>query len=315
MILLIANSQDPTGKVIEILEGYGKRVVRFNTDQCLIGEVMGFDACRDAAHAYLMINGNRVNIDEAEAVWYLKPLLPKALRTYEPAEYRQFIQNQFQGLWHSIGSLLADRVWISPYANVRRAENKPLQLTFASKLGFQIPETLISSEPERIQAFWENHGQDVVVKTLAGAPIDDKVIFTSALTPEKMRSIGRAKGSPAIYQRRIVKAYELRITVVGDKVFTARIDSQSHERNQLDWRRRNPELKVHAATIPIQIEERCLKMLELLGLRFGCFDFVVTPEGDYVFLEVNPNGQWAWFEAATGLPLSQEIALLLAGKK
>lgn len=51
---------------------------------------------------------------------------------------------------------------------------------------------------------------------------------------------------------------------------------------------------------------------DLMGLNFGCFDFIVTPSLEYVFLECNPNGQWLWVELATEQRISEAIAEFLA---
>lgn len=53
---------------------------------------------------------------------------------------------------------------------------------------------------------------------------------------------------------------------------------------------------------------------ERMHLNFGCFDLIVTPDGEYVFLECNPNGQWLWVELATGLPIAEAIADFLTIK-
>jgi pyruvate carboxylase len=55
-------------------------------------------------------------------------------------------------------------------------------------------------------------------------------------------------------------------------------------------------------------------LMRSLGLRFGALDFLVTPEGEWVFLEVNPNGQRAFVEQATGLPIAAAIAGALSGR-
>ena len=64
--------------------------------------------------------------------------------------------------------------------------------------------------------------------------------------------------------------------------------------------------------LPVAEVRRCRALVRRLGLRFGAIDMVQTPSGEHVFLEINPNGQWLWIERATGLPIANAIARLLA---
>jgi hypothetical protein len=47
-----------------------------------------------------------------------------------------------------------------------------------------------------------------------------------------------------------------------------------------------------------------------LGLNYGAFDFVVTPNDEWV-MECNPAGQWLWLEHETGVPIAAALADLL----
>ncbi len=105
------------------------------------------------------------------------------------------------------------------------------------------------------------------------------------------------------------KDFELRITVVGDKVFPAKVNSQSTMSTKIDWRR--DRLKFEKAYLPPEIESHCVKLIKLFDLKFGAIDMVKTQSGEYIFLEMNPNGQWVWIEADTGLKISDEIIKFL----
>ncbi|WP_424528879.1 hypothetical protein ACOZ38_04145 [Sphaerisporangium viridialbum] len=89
-------------------------------------------------------------------------------------------------------------------------------------------------------------------------------------------------------------------------LFCVRLDS-----DLLDWRRDYDRLSYTVIEPPPGLAEGCLAYVGALGLRFGAFDFALTGDGVPVFLECNPNGQWAWLEDATGLPIAAAIADLL----
>jgi glutathione synthase/RimK-type ligase-like ATP-grasp enzyme len=117
-----------------------------------------------------------------------------------------------------------------------------------------------------------------------------------------------------IFQQYVPKRVELRVTVVGRRVFAAEIDSQASRSTRHDWRHYDdPNVQYRIHTLPPEMARACVRLVEALGLSFGAIDLIQTPEGKYVFLEINPNGQWGWIEDLTGLPISDAIADWLAG--
>jgi hypothetical protein len=120
--------------------------------------------------------------------------------------------------------------------------------------------------------------------------------------------------TPSIYQAYVPKAYELRITIMGRQAFSAKILSQETVTGRLDWRRSYHELKMERIEVPLEIVETCRQLMMKLSIVFGCFDFVVTPEGRHVFLEVNEMGQFIFLEHYADLPLLDAFCeFLIAG--
>ena len=117
---------------------------------------------------------------------------------------------------------------------------------------------------------------------------------------------------PFILQRYVKKRLEIRVTVVGTDVFAAEIHSQTSKRTEVDWRRYNHSITpylIHA--LPEHVAQCCLALVDAMGLHFGAIDLILTPDDRYVFLEINPNGQYGWIEYLTGLPITQRLARLL----
>lgn len=218
------------------------------------------------------------------------------------------------------GALLAlePALWINhPYAN-RFARSKLVQLRLASRLGFKVPETCITADPRIIREHYRRWNGEMVAKLAGGQIVGDTpelqyVILTTLITPEDLKDDEALSACPAIYQRRVPKEYELRVTVVGEEVFACRIDSQALEISQVDWRAAGPSA-LHQQ--PYELDEaiagQCCALLRRLGLEIAGLDFIVTPEGETVFLEINAAGAWAWVEQATGLPIAAAIARRLA---
>ena len=205
--------------------------------------------------------------------------------------------------------------WMSRPDAINVASYKPKQLKLASDLGFNVPKTLISNSPEAVEMF-QVECERLVAKPLFSGEIDGdgerKVVFTTPISQEDLaarESIGLA---PVLFQEYVPKELELRVTVIGNQVLAASIDSQDVEMAVHDWRRAPPGLlRFRSYELPTTVSDRCARLVATFGLTFGTIDLVKTPDGDYVFLELNPNGQWGWLENPTGDPYTKTIATLL----
>lgn len=117
--------------------------------------------------------------------------------------------------------------------------------------------------------------------------------------------------APVIFQEKIDKKCDIRVTVIGQQIFAAEIMA-SHSKFILDWRASEIEkLEYRVHKLPGTIEAKCLSLVKELGLTFGAIDLALTDKGDYFFFEINPNGQWAWIEPKTQLPLTGTLVDLL----
>ena len=133
----------------------------------------------------------------------------------------------------------------------------------------------------------------------------------------RRRDLANAAGlryAPMILQEYVPKRLELRVTVVGRRVFPCAIDSQASRATRHDWRHHDTDragLAAHA--LPEDVAARCVRLVEAYGLCYGAVDLVLTPAGDHVFLELNPMGEWAWVQMETGMPIADAVVDLLAG--
>jgi len=207
----------------------------------------------------------------------------------------------------SIGSISYDRV----------AASKMLQLKVAKELGIQVPATCFSNQKDSIIKFAKEF------EYLSIKPIDSNsiwlgdeveyVFYAQKVKSELLNdlSIDSFNQTVSFVQNYKDKQFELRVTVVCDKIFACKIDSQilDDDKGKVDWRQGyDYGLKHEIFELPDSISDFCLKFLARMKLNFGCFDFIVTPSNEYVFLECNPNGQWLWIEEETGMKISLAIA-------
>jgi glutathione synthase/RimK-type ligase-like ATP-grasp enzyme len=224
-----------------------------------------------------------------------------------------FAQREWRAVLDALEFFTPRAFWVNPRAADIQAKNKPAQLIIARELGLTLPTSLISNDPSEVEKFVSTGSDDYVYKPLTWYfDPPDRIVFTSAVTREQIAIDPEAISlAPGIFQVRIPKAYEVRATVVGDEVFSVRIDSQAREDTKLDWRRNQGEVPYARHTLPDDVRILLLAMNARLGLVYGAYDLIVTPSEQYVFLEVNPVGQWLWLERATGIPISKALAELL----
>jgi len=251
------------------------------------------------------ING----ISKFDSVWFRRVTLPDLNITATKAEYLYYyaeLESFLSNLWLSIKT---DR-WLSLPSNIYQAENKLLQLEIASSIGFTIPKTLVSYDYDEIKSFYVSCYEDIIIKPLHSGRIEESQdrcgqIFTSKVKKEDLDVLKNSHPLPNIYQENIQKDIEVRVTVVGDKIFAASVDSKVNLRTQTDWRKE--KLRFDSFSLPEAVEEKCISLVKKLKLNFGAIDLIRKPDGEFVFLEINPNGQWVWIEVDTGLKISDAI--------
>jgi glutathione synthase/RimK-type ligase-like ATP-grasp enzyme len=220
---------------------------------------------------------------------------------------------------------LTDSLWVSEPEATRIANRKPLQLKVARDVGFQIPLTCISNDPIEVQAFLlRNSGVDMIIKAVGSSYIrlthspEDKsrknrAIYTRLINRDSFLSnIHRVSICPFILQEAIHKESDIRITVVGDRVFASEICiEQNVDPYNLDWRHHKVVRVYRSHNLPKSIIESSVKVVRSLGLRFGCIDMGYSRKTGYTFFEINPQGQWMPSEQIVGHPISLALAKLL----
>jgi glutathione synthase/RimK-type ligase-like ATP-grasp enzyme len=222
------------------------------------------------------------------------------------------------GLWHALE--YAGVFCVNPATSVAMWEDKLTQLVVADQVGLATPTTRYLCDLSAAADFADAHGGQIVYKPFTpylGPPRRDGHItelYSQVVSARELRAQAADDlvATPGIFQPYVEKAFELRVVYVGGTIFACRIESQQSAVADKDWRRydlaNTPHL-VHELdpTVEKQIDE----LMRRMELRFGSLDFIVTPEGEHVFLEVNPVGQFGWIVAQTGLPIYERLADLL----
>ncbi|MDR0854146.1 MAG: hypothetical protein LBN34_07240 [Clostridiales Family XIII bacterium] len=208
--------------------------------------------------------------------------------------------------------------WINSTYAQALAKPKVQQLNRALSYGLKIPATLCSCRPQEVQSFADSSPNGLITKVITpGTPLVDSfdkqyMIFTQNFNQEKI-SDEQILSAPAIYQEKITKKFEVRVVIVGENFFACKIDSQASEKTQLDWRHYDFDNVPHEPIIvPQKVRNALAEFVNSYGLVFATVDLAVTQDDEWVFFEINPNGQWAWLEELAGLPIGCAIATELS---
>jgi putative peptide maturation system protein len=274
------------------------------------------------AQTMLRLRDQEVDLGAVTAVWSRPARAPSPDAEITSEELRDYVRQETADAWIGASSLL-DCLWLpAPHWQELRASYKPIQLQMAADLGFEIPPTLVTNNPQDFLDFYRRHNGAVITKTVhnrllpANRPNGyDAYAITELVANRDLVDADAIRYCPVTVQPYVDKRVELRITVVGDRVFPVELDSQWTNHTRHDWRRSDYQLaryKVH--NLPPVVEQRCVELVKRLGLLFGAIDLILTADGRYVFLEINPNGEWLWMEQNTGLPIGAAVSDLLAGE-
>jgi hypothetical protein len=312
VILIATNKRDITVDLIVLeLQRRGLRYFRLNTeDSDKLSWVMP-----DGDPAAIVIEDGKcsISLTEVTGAYYRRPQ-PPASRTDLAPGVAEYVSAEWAALLRSLWNALEGRWLNSPYA-IQRAEDKPRQLTIARRRGLKIPTTLITNDRKSARSFAA--GGSTVGKPLRRGLIEDPngpghVMFTSRISDGDIESEA-VEQAPVIFQREIRKRSDLRVTVIDDRVFAATILSQEHAQTEVDWRRGGQLDVTHQAfDLPPDISRACVEVTRDLGLRYAAIDLIEGQDGDFWFLEANPNGQWGWIEMRTGLPIASALVDALA---
>jgi len=321
-ILILTNKDDGhSDLVIEHLREFNAEFVRFNTEDFPENIKLEIRINGNKFDGNLLFNERSVNLSEIKSVWFRRPIKPnwKENNPFISEEAMDFAIRQREYVLKGLYKCLAGCFWVSDLRRIKETEYKIYQLNTARKIGFKIPNTLITNNFDKAKEFYLNNqkeGGSSINKAIIESTIrrnnEFYGIYTHKIKLEDFQDERMIRYNPCLFQEYVPKKIELRITVVGQKVFAAEIHSQKSKKTEIDWRHYDFENVTHSIhKLPKEIEQRCILLVKKLGLRFGAIDMILTPDNDYIFLEINPNGQWGWIEEFTGLSISKSIAELL----
>jgi hypothetical protein len=257
-------------------------------------------------------------LDQVTGVWYRKPGELGIEDLSVPDHFREYSLSAQRNHFSMLRRAFQNAAWVSDYFAIDRMRNKFDQLQLARECGFLVPDTLITSNQERAQAFVALNAPCIVKPQATVHPAVDGIstfFYATMVDSDVAVSLEGLHLAPAIFQRAVDAQYDVRVNVVGSQAYAAVIrNAEVVTSGVRDWRIGHSEgvMIINDYDLPCDIADKCVAYTQRSGLMFGAFDLVVDKEGRFWFLEDNPNGQWAFIEQRTRQPIGRSIAALLS---
>lgn len=302
MLLAISNSEDETtDHLLRKVAGAGLPHVRLDSDTLHERAEISFRQ----SQVTLRIDGQHLVPQQLSNVWLRRPKRLTVDVGRDDAEREHSRREWSASVEGFLAQIPANR-WINhPSANAA-ASHKLDQLARAAAFGLDIPDSLVTHEPASAVAFAARHRHAIVAKPLAAGYLErdtgtDSLIYTTAIPEEDLRTWTSRWGCPTLLQEYIDKTTDVRVTVLDDFVVAYAIDRVADGKQVVDVRSDNMAGATYRVmSVPEPTRTRLLALLRAYRLRFAAVDFVVDRRGRWIFLEINPNGQWAWLDLFGG---------------
>jgi ATP-grasp ribosomal peptide maturase len=315
-VLVLAENLDPSADlVVQALTERSVPVVRF--DLAEFPQSVTLAAKHDAVHpgwtGDLAAGRHAVQLQEVRAVYYRRPGLP-VISPRVQAEYREWAVSQaLVGMMQILTALPV--TWMHHPDVYRASAHKPKQLTVAATAGLCVPRSFVGNSLAAAQEWAKSIGGSLASKPIAGAALalpDSPPMMVPTRRIEASALDESLELTAHYLQEWVDKAFEVRLTVVGESMFPVAIRASS-EAAKADWRSDYDALEYEPVEIPERVARGVRQFMSSYQLNYGAFDFAVRPDGEWTFYECNPAGQWQFVAQATGLPIAEAHASLLQG--
>jgi ATP-GRASP peptide maturase of grasp-with-spasm system len=272
--------------------------------------------------AEIDIDGHVIACADVGVVWYRRgglavPELSGFTDAELEREVKAHLKGELQAVRTSFYDTLGHAYWLSHPD--QRDLNKTAQLRVAARYGLRVPETLVTGDRETLLRFVADHPAAIVKSAGSGRFFRTGETsfgpYTATLTTAHIESLAE-QAFPVLVQEAVPKAYEIRTFFLAGRCYSMAIFSQADPQTRVDFRRYNMERPNRTVpyALPSAVEASICDTMDALGLETGSLDLIRRPDGDFVFLEVNPVGQFGMVSGPCHYRLERRIAEFLIEK-
>ncbi len=253
-------------------------------------------------HDFIIEASSALNISKVDTVWHRRLTAAKFPNVDE--RDREFAEKEAEEFYHNFIAVMESYVdrWINPLSQSRSRRSKAAQEIFARNAGVSTPASIISNDSRYLEDLFVNAdvGGYICKFFTPRHWVEDGQTFelmTCDIDRDKLNAISDDFLLPLVVQNKIKKSYEVRITCFGGFAVSIALNSQRFEATSTDWRMiHSSALEPELIEPPGNIKLFMKQLMQHLDIVFGCFDFIVDESGTWVFLEVNPQGQFLFVE-------------------
>ena len=320
-VLLIDDGNIQHTKIASCISGFGANYLILNTNTFLSpGYSVYFNYNNGFQGGVIKLdNGTTVDLDDIHSIYVRGFTFDVNALLVEDSDAKRWGERESKSNLISLIEMQGKKVINSPVKSMV-AGDKLTQMKIATEVGLSTPKTIITNNPQKLLKFRDECKNQVVFKSTCPPIIDTlkssepKTIYTNILSNSDYNLEIEISSNLSLYQQYIEKKYEIRVIVVGQRIFACEIHSQENSHTKVDWRRYNLDETPHYKhNLPDDIKNKLLRIIKRYNLLYGAFDLIVTPEDEYVYLELNPDGIYDWVEVMTGTEISKAIAEELIG--
>lgn len=313
MILIVSNARDATADFLqERMVTSDVSFFRLNTE--LLPQVrLRMRPSAGQLSGGFKVGERYIRLDEIGAVYYRRPIMPAVDGEFSSG-LRAWMQNEYRRAWGGLLLALNRLRWVNHPLAISGASYKTEQLARAQRIGLRVPDTVVTTEPEEALEFCEQRDWNVIVKPLGHGEIrgedgeSDWLVYTNALRRELEVKLPSVAHCPTMFQKRIDKVIDIRVTVVDDRCIAVALHSQEQPISRIDCRRNNMVgMRYSLIELPTTLSDMLVTLTASYDLHFAAIDLAQDTGGDYWFFELNPGGQWAWLEQKIGAPISAAL--------
>ncbi|WP_071458443.1 hypothetical protein [Bacillus massilinigeriensis] len=305
-VLLISDKYDFTTDFICIeLERKETNYLRLNRD-----EFHNYKIQINSSYFDMLItvgeNEYLVSEKHLKSIYFRAPIFLRELNQAESTLESVLYKEQWMSFIRNL-LIFENVLWANNPEKTYKAENKIVQLKYAKKIGFSIPNTTVTNYPPEL------HNEKYIIKSLDTAFFNiggnEGFVYSNIIDKKELQE-ANLKLAPVTIQDYVFPKTDIRVTVVGNEVFATDI-TISGKGVDIDWRKAKDDVQFNTVSLPTTVKNNCIEIVKQLGLKFGAIDLLKTDKNDYIFLEINPTGEWAWLVHTTGQPIPQSFANML----
>ena len=306
MILIISRKDDVHSILVKKqLESQGNSARIFDIGDFSNGSFLNYQIGEKSIREFIDSDSSKIDLTQVTSIWFRRPRYPQLTNIIPIKEDRSFGCREWINVITCILSL--DVKCVNPL-NYQESANKPKQLEVARRCGLLVPDTLITNDSHKVEEFLIKHENSVVHKAMS-APAH-RFIDTRLWNEEDRTHLSDLEIAPTIFQNYVPGPYDVRSTVIGSEIYSARI-TNLNKHGVVDSRL-DLDQPYETYELPEEISDKIFKFMEKMGLVFGTIDLKITNDDEHIFLEVNPQGQFLYVQILTKLPIAKAVAKYLS---